>query len=147
MRALMMLLAVGLMTLVESTDVRAQYPVGGPLPVQRLNESIGLPGLYGTSWGVASFGVPRTYSTYSSSYGSGYGYGYPSYGFLPGPYGVGLWRPGFSTAGYTYGAANGYNTFPYPYKPGGPQYSPPIGVYAPGFGPGNGGQPASVFSR
>jgi hypothetical protein len=103
----------------------------------RVGDYAGLPTLYGTSWGVASFGIPRTYTTFSSPYGAGYGYGYQnSYGVLPGRYGSGLWRPGFVAPGYTYGAAYGYNTFPYPYKAGGPMYGPSIGVYAPGFGPG-----------
>ncbi len=144
MSRLVMFLAVGSASLLASGPTNAQYPVGGPMPVQRLNAAIGLNGLYGTSWGVASFGIPRTYSTYSSSYGAGYGYGYPSHGFLPGRYGVGLWRAGIVTPGYTYGSANGYNTFPYPYNPGGPRYGPPIGVYAPGFGPG---QPAALYSQ
>ncbi len=141
---LRMALAVGFAVVLAPAAARAQVPVGGPMPVQRLNTAIGLNGLYGTSWGVASFGVPRTYSTYSSSYGAGYGYGYPSYGFIPGRYGVGLWRAGVTAPGYTYGSANGYNTFPYPYTPGGPMYGPAIGVYAPGFGPG---QPAASYSH
>ena len=111
---------------------------------QRINGSIGLPDLYGTSWGVASFGVPRTYTTFSSSFGPGYGYGYPNYGVLPGRYGVGLWRPGFVAPGYSYGSAYGYNTFPYPYKPGGPMYGPSIGNYAPGFGPA---QPSAFYAQ
>ncbi len=144
MSRLLVFLAFGSASLLDSGQAGAQYPVGGPMPVQRLNAAVGLNGLYGTSWGVASYGIPRTYSTYSSSYGAGYGYGYPSYGFLPGRYGVGLWRAGIVTPGYTYGSANGYNTFPYPYNPGGPRYGPPIGVYAPGFGPG---QPAANYSQ
>jgi hypothetical protein len=111
----------------------------------RVSEWVGLPNLYGTSWGVASFGIPRTYSTFSSPYGAGYGYGYQnSYGVLPGRYGVGLWRAGMVAPGYTYGSAYGYNTFPYPYKAGGPMYGPSIGVYAPGFGPS---QPSAFYAQ
>ena len=44
------------------------------------------------AYGVPSFGVPRTYSVYSSPYGAGYGYGYAPASFLPGRYGVGMWR-------------------------------------------------------
>jgi len=145
MNRLRMVVAVGLLTGLASVSLRAQAqaPVAGPMPVQRLNSAIGLNGLYGTSWGVASYGLPRTYTTFSSSYGAGYGYGYPSYGFVPNKYGVGLWRPGFVAPGYTYGAANAYRTFPYPYTPGGPMYGPPMGVFAPGFGPG---QPAASYS-
>jgi hypothetical protein len=115
----------------------AQVQVGGPSVPYRMNGAIGLPDVYGTSWGVASYGVPRTYTTFSSPYGGGYGYGYPPPGVLPGKFGVGLWRLGFVAPGYTYGSAYGYNTFPYPYQPGGPRYGPPIGIYAPGFGPGD----------
>ncbi len=115
---------------------------GNPTPF-RVNEYVGLPNLYGTSWGVASYGIPRTYTTFASPYGAGYGYGFQnSYGVIPGRYGAGLWRPGFVAPGYTYGSAYGYNTFPYPYKPGGPMYGPSIGVYAPGFGPG---QPSAYY--
>jgi hypothetical protein len=139
-----LLLVVGLVLVVVPGQARAQAPVaGGPVPY-RVNGNIGLPNLYGTSWGVASFGVPRTYTTFTSPFGAGYGYGYPNYGVLPGRYGVGLWRPGFVAPGYTYGSAYGYNTFPYPYKPGGPIYGPSIGNYAPGFGPS---QPSAFYAQ
>jgi len=92
------------------------------------------PGYYGMGYGVPSFGVPRTYSSYSSSYGPGYGYGYPPSSFLPGRYGVGLWRPGIVTPGYVYGASY-YRTFPVPYRPLVSYYGPAVGYYAPGFGP------------
>lgn len=144
MRRPLMVLAVGITLALSPARARAQVAFGGPTLPYRVNGSIGLPNLYGTSWGVASFGIPRTYTTFSSPYGVGYGYGYPSYGVLPGRYGVGLWRPGFVAPGYTYGSAYGYNTFPFPYKPGGPMYGPPIGVYAPGFGPG---QPPALFAN
>jgi hypothetical protein len=136
MRRLLLVVAVGSALAMVPGQARAQVPVGGTAAPYRVNASIGLPNLYGTSWGVASFGIPRTYTTFSSPYGAGYGYGYPSYGVIPGRYGVGLWRPGFVAPGYTYGSAYGYNTFPYPYKPGGPMYGPSIGTFAPGFGPG-----------
>ena len=140
---LLRVLALGILLGLVAKSSTAQTPVGGPLPVQRLNSAVGMNGLYGTSYGVASFGVPRTYSTYSSSYGAGYGYGYPAYGFIPSKFGVGLWRPGFVAPGYVYGSANGYRTFPYPYTPGGPMYGPSIGVFAPGFGPS---QPTGLMS-
>ena len=144
MRHLLMVVAVGFALAMVPEAALAQVVVGGAPVPYRVNSSIGLPGLYGTSWGVASFGIPRTYTTFSSPYGAGYGYGYPNYGVLPGRFGVGLWRPGFVAPGYTYGSAYGYNTFPYPYKPGGPMYGPSIGVYAPGFGPG---QPPALFAQ
>ncbi len=92
------------------------------------------PGLYGTAYGAASFGVPRTYSTFSSSYGPGYMGGYGPYGYVPGRYGVGLWRPGYSVPGYEYrsSAYNFYRTFPYTIRP--PVASVPMGVYAPAYG-------------
>ncbi len=97
------------------------------------NSPYGSPGNYGTSWGSASYGVPRTYSSYSSSFGPGYAYGYPPYGFLPGRYGVGLWRPGFEAPGYVYGTSY-YQTFPVPFRPLPYGGSVPMGYYAPGFG-------------
>ena len=115
---------------------QAQTVINSPTTAYRVNDYVGLPNLYGTSWGVASYGIPQTYSTFASPYGAGYSFGHQgSYGVLPGPWGVGLWRPGIVTPGYVYGSAYGYNTFPYPYKPGGPRYGPSIGVYAPSYGP------------
>jgi hypothetical protein len=87
------------------------------------------------SYGSASYGVPRTYSEFASPYGYGYSYGYPPYGLLPGRYGVSLWRPGFVEPGYLYGASFSYRTFPVPYVPGQPAVVPPVGLYAPAFGP------------
>ncbi|MDB5353031.1 MAG: hypothetical protein JWN86_4278 [Planctomycetota bacterium] len=95
----------------------------------------GAPGNYGMSWGVPSYGVPRTYSDFSSPYGAGFAYGYAPTGVMPGPFGVGLWRPGFATPGYVYGAANSYRTFPVRTWPVPSGYGPPVGAYAPGFGP------------
>ena len=145
MRRLLLVVVVGsaLALAAMPGSVSAQVYTSGPSPY-RINGAIGMPNLYGTSWGVASYGVPRTYTTFASPYGGGYGYGYgagaafgyPNYGFIPPKYGVGLWRAGIAAPGYAYGAANGYNTFPYPYTVGGPMYGPPIGLYAPGFGSG-----------
>jgi hypothetical protein len=145
MRHLLLVVAVGSALSVISGQARGQVVIANTSPPYRVSDNIGLPNLYGTSWGVASFGIPRTYTTFASPYGAGYGYGYQgSYGVIPGRYGVGLWRPGFVAPGYTYGAAYGYNTFPYPYKAGGPMYGPPIGTYAPGFGPG---QPSAFYAQ
>ena len=143
MRRLLLIFAVGSALALATGQAQGQVVGGGPAPF-RVNGSIGMPQVYGTSWGVASFGIPRTYTTFSSSNGPGYGYGYPTYGVIPGKFGVGLWRPGFVAPGYTYGSAYGYNTFPYPYTPGGPMYGPPIGLYAPGFGPG---QPSAFYAQ
>ncbi len=101
----------------------------------RMNGPLAAPGLYGMSYGVASYGVPRTFSQYSSPYqGGGYGYGYAPYGMMPGRYGVGLWRPGFSAPGYTYGASYYYGTFPVRNLVGQRVAAPPVGWYAPAFG-------------
>jgi hypothetical protein len=143
MRRLLLVVAFGLALACSPAPTLAQVYSSGPNPY-RISGAAGLPNLYGTSWGVAGYGTIRTYSTFASPFGVGYGYGqgttngfgYPSYGFIPNKYGVGLWRAGLATPGYAYGSANGYNTFPYPYKPGGPRYAPPIGLYAPGFGAG-----------
>jgi hypothetical protein len=90
------------------------------------------PGYYGTMYGTASYGVPRTFTTFPS-WGSAYGVGYGPYGFAPNGWGMGLWRPGVSVPGYTYGPAM-YSTtlgLGYPIPEGGP----PIGAYAPALGP------------
>jgi len=91
--------------------------------------------VYGTSWGVASYGLKRTSSAYASPRGVGYGYGTPPLGFVPGKFGVELWRPNEVVPSGVYGVAYGYRTFPYPYPPGPPAYGPSIGVFAPSFGP------------
>lgn len=99
------------------------------------SEIYGAPGSFGVAYGSASFGVPRTYSEFSSPYGGGYGYGYAPATILPGPYGRGLWEPG-SMAGKNWNDPSSYRfyrTFPYPDRPGAP--SVPIGYYAPYFGP------------
>jgi len=113
-------------------EARAQW--GGNL-YSGANSAYGAPGLYGMSYGVPSYGVPRTYSAFSSPYGAGYGYGYPPYGYMPGKYGVDLWRPGFTVPGYTYGRSTAYRTFPVVTWPVPAGYGPPVGNYAPGFGP------------
>jgi hypothetical protein len=109
--------------------------VAAPSPM-RLNGYFAAPGYYGMSWGVPSYGSVRTYTSFSSPYGAGYAYGYAPYGILPGRYGVGLWRPGLAVPGYVYGAAPyAYRTYPVPYTPGALVTTPPVGAYAPGFGP------------
>ena len=90
------------------------------------------PGLYGMAYGSPSFGMPRTYSNFSAPYGAGYAYGYPPYTLLPGNFGVEMWRPGVAVPGYVYGSSL-YTTYSYPVRVYAPQ--PPVGVYAPGFGP------------
>jgi len=111
-----------------SASADAQVVEATPL---RLNPYFSAPGYYGTSYGSATYGMPRTYTTFSSPFGVGYGYGYAPYGLAPGRFGVGLWRPGLVAPGYTYGASY-YNTFAIP---GAPAPAPPFGVYAPAFGP------------
>ena len=91
--------------------------------------------VYGTSWGVASYGLIRTTSNYPSPWGAGYGYGTRPLGFVPGPWGMEMWNPGAVGSVGTYGVPGRYRTFPYPYPPGPPVYGPSIGEYAPGFGP------------
>ncbi len=111
----------------------------------RVSDYCAAPGLYGTSYGFATYGVPRTYTTFSAYPGPFYGSNLRGYGFLAGRYGVGLWRPGFVAPGYVYGspaAGFSYRTFPVVYGTGltASQIAPPpsIGVYAPAFGPGAG---------
>jgi hypothetical protein len=122
-----------------SSPARAQVAAGVVGAPYRINPYFAAPGLYGMAFGSPSVGMTRTYTSFSSPYGAGYGYGYAPYGMLPGRYGVGLWRPGFVAPGYVYGASY-YRTFPLPYGPyGAPSQvpPPPVGAYAPAFGPGS----------
>jgi hypothetical protein len=93
------------------------------------------PGNYGVAWGSASFGLPRTYSAFSSPYGGGYGYGYAPYRIPPGPYGMGLWSPGTAIPAGSLQNGEGYRVFPVPYGPAPQGAVPPLGAYAPAFGP------------
>jgi hypothetical protein len=146
MRRLLGTTVIGVVLALGSGGARAQAVIGGPFTASyRVSDYFAAPGLYGTSYGFASYGVPRTYTTFSAYPGPSYGSNYPAYGFLPGRYGVGLWRPGFVAPGYVYGSptsAWSYRTFPVVYGTGlsPDQIAPPpsIGVYAPALGPGIG---------
>jgi hypothetical protein len=93
------------------------------------------PGNYGVAWGTASFGMVRSYSAFSSPYGAGYGYGYAPYRILPGAYGTGLWSPGTTLPAGALERSDGYRVFPVPYGPAPQGAVPPLGAYAPAFGP------------
>lgn len=97
-----------------------------------LNRAYQSPGLYGTAWGWASYGIPLNHSEFSSPYGAGFANGYAPTRVLPGPYGRGLWGGstwiGSADAGYL-----GYRTFAFPHQPG--VASPRIGLYAPALAP------------
>lgn len=138
MRRLLGILILGVALGLTAVPARAQVVVDGALDPYRINGYYAAPGLYGMAFGSPSVGLTRTYTSFSSPYGGGYGYGYAPYGMLPGRYGVGLWRPGFVAPGYAYGASYYYRTFPIPASVSGitPLPAPPVGVYAPGFGPG-----------
>jgi hypothetical protein len=130
----------------ETPVTHAQtIPGSGYSGSYRVSDYLGAPGNYGMSWGFASYGMPQTYSVFSAYPGPSYGTNYPPYGILPGRYGVGLWRPGYVTPGYVYGASYyypnslQYRTFPVPYgrtNPYQPVSPPPVGLYAPALGPG-----------
>lgn len=128
--------AVVLTVALVPAAARAQSPVGRVVAAPaayRMNPYYAAPGSYGMMLGTPSYGSVRTYSEFSSPYGAGYNYGYGPSRFLPGRYGVGLWRPGFVTPGFTYGASyDSYRTFAVG-TPGAPP--PGVGVYAPAFGP------------
>lgn len=133
MRRLLWVVIVGCAMALAPGAARAQVALSATAGPYRLNGYFAAPGYYGTSYGVPSYGLTRTYSVYSSPYGLGYGYGYAPYGLLPGRYGVGLWRPGYVAPGYVYGASY-YQTYAVPYVAGATGPLPSIGVYAPGFG-------------
>ena len=127
-------IAVGFGLMLIAGRVEAQAIYGGYTPQYRGEGVVGGK-TFGTSWGTASYGSIQTFSRFASPYGAGYGYGYPPTSFLPGRFGIGLWRPGSQGAELGYGVPNAYRTFPYPYPAGPARYGPPIGVYAPAFGP------------
>jgi hypothetical protein len=117
----------------------------GYLSSYRVSDYYIAPGLYGMSYGFASYGMPQTYSVFSAYPGPSYGSNYPPYGLLPGRYGIGLWRPGYVAPGYIYGASYypsssfSYRTFPVVYGAGARANTlpppPPVGAYAPALGP------------
>src|SRR4051812_29585362 len=135
------LFLVGSALVLTPAPARAQMVVPGFSDPYRLNGYLAAPGYYGMAYGSMSVGVPRTYTTFSSPYGPGYGYGYAPYGLLPGRYGVGLWRPGFVTPGYVYGASYYYPTLAGPLGSRGGRAGPAGGAaparggYPPRFGP------------
>jgi hypothetical protein len=107
---------------------------GGPVLPYRLQAYYAAPGYYGTTYGVASYGLRQTYTTFTSSFGPGYAYGYPPAAVLPGPWGTSLWSPGGTRDHFVWRSPY-YGTFGIPSAPANVPL-PPIGVYAPGFGPG-----------
>ena len=110
-------LAVVLVLGLGAAEVRAQGVVGGGYSGSyRVSDYLGSPGLYGMSYGFASYGMPQTYSVFSAMPGPSYGTTYPPYGLMPGKYGVGLWRPGFVAPGYVYGASYYYPASSYSYR-------------------------------
>ncbi len=129
-----------------AADVRAQgTPVGRYVGSYRVSDYLGAPGLYGMSYGFASYGMPQTYTVFSAMPGASRGATLPPYGILPGRYGVGLWRPGFVAPGYVYGSSyyspssNSYRTFAVGRSAYGvgqqPASLPSVGIYAPALGP------------
>ncbi len=125
---------IGTALLLGSADGTARGQVaGGPVLPYRIQAYYSAPGYYGTSYGVASYGLRQTYTTFSSSFGPGYAYGYAPATYLPGPWGTSLWNPGQPNR-FVWRSPY-YGTFGIPAAPANVAL-PPIGVYAPGFGPG-----------
>lgn len=123
-------------TTAVTTPIPAPVPAISLLPGHETAHAFfAAPGNYGVSFGVPSYGSVRTYSEFSSPYGGGYRYGYAPASFLPGPYGVGLWKPGFAESPLYNPGASSYRTFPVPYQAGVKAATPNLGLYAPGFGP------------
>jgi hypothetical protein len=121
-------------------EAAAPSSSGPGLSYPAFEAAYGAPGHFGMAYGTPSFGMPATFTVFSSSYGAGYGYGYAPAAFLPGPYGLGLWRPGLVAPGTLYGVAY-YRTFPVPYQPVPSPPPPPVGAYAPALGPTLSGYP------
>jgi len=140
--AILLAMAIGLGAMAR--EARAQGNAGsGYMSSYRTSNYFIAPGWYGTSYGFASYGMPQTYTVNTAFPGPSAGSNYPPYGLMPGRYGVGLWRPGYTSPGYVYGASYypssgfAYRTFPLTYGPGGGAMFPPpsIGAYAPALGP------------
>jgi hypothetical protein len=136
MRRLFGILVVGFAMSAMASPVRAQVAMSGAANPSGISRYYAAPGYYGMAYGSTSVGMRQTYTQFASPYGAGYGYGYGPYGLMPGRFGYELWRPGFSAPGYVYGASYYYRTFPAPYTPTVNGPTPPVGAYAPGFGPG-----------
>jgi len=142
MSRLAMVVSAGALVLI-SARVEAQTAVvepaaGAPSP----SDYYAAPGLYGTSYGYASFGVPRTHTSFSAKPWSPYYANLTPYGFAAGRFGVGLWRPNSAAPGDVAGvptSSHSYRTFPVVSGTGltADQIAPPppIGVYAPTLGP------------
>ncbi len=142
MRRTFAALVIGLALWSSSGSAQGQVMLGGPVSPYRVQAYYGAPGSYGTTYGYSSYGLRQTYTTFSSPYGAGYSYGYPPATYLPGPYGVGLWKPGGSPASRVWRTPY-YGTYALPTAPRGVPL-PPVGVYAPAFGPG---VPPMIYGR
>lgn len=128
-------LVIGTVLLLGSAAPAARAQVfGGPVLPYRTQAYFAAPGAYGTTYGVASYGIRQTYTTFSSSFGPGYAYGYAPATFLPGPFGAALWSP-TGTRDHFVWRSPYYGTFGIPSAPANVPL-PPIGFYANGFGPG-----------
>jgi hypothetical protein len=140
------LLAAAVLGIVPTALAQAVPAAGPSVGSPRPSDYYAAPGLYGTSYGYASYGVPRTHTEFSAHPWSGYYANYRPYSYMPGRFGAGLWRPGGSPAADSiYGrptGRNSYRTFPVTsgtgLTPDQIAPPPPIGVYAPAFGPGVG---------
>ena len=134
MRRIAVGLAIGAALVLGTAPATARGQVpGGPILPYRLQAYYSAPGYYGTTYGVASYGLRQTYTTYTSSFGPGYGYGYAPATILPGPFSTALWNPG--TPNRFVWRSPWYGTFGVPAAPANVAL-PPIGVYAPAYGPG-----------
>jgi hypothetical protein len=143
-RRLALLAAAAVLVIVPTAGAQETL-IGPATESHRASDYFAAPGLYGTSYGYASYGAPRTHTSFSAKPWSSYYANYPPYSYMPGRFGVGLWRPGLNAPGYVHGqptGANSYRTFPVTSGTGlTPRQiapPPPIGVYAPAYGPGVG---------
>jgi hypothetical protein len=122
------------MLMASASPARAQVVVSNPAGAGGISPYFAAPGNYATSWGVPSFGWPRTNTVFSSPYGQGYGYGYYPTTYWPGYTGYQLWRPGAAVPGYLYGGSY-YQNMASPHGSFTGGFFEPFNYYAPGFGP------------
>ena len=73
MRLLPAAMLVGILQLGIGPPCAKAQVVAGYSPSYRVSDYLGAPGLYGMSYGFASYGMPQTYSVFSAYPGPSYG--------------------------------------------------------------------------
>ncbi len=131
-RSMTTLSALAFLGIIGVSECHGQSAVNSVMTTTAAPNFYAAPGSYGTTYGSASYKVPRRYSNFPSIRGADYGLGYGPSGFVANRYGSGLWRP--NAVNGPGSGASPYSTFTIAPGPG--VVLPPFGYYAPTFGPG-----------